>query len=138
MRENYPDEVFYLTRVGRRVAFVRDHTNRARRCSYVISKSQLPNPKHYAVTFLSSQTLRKFDQNASQSACRTSNSAIFSSTGSLASSESSLDSTASNLLSTASKHVNEFLYASGLPYLSVNRELYRSSFATSLSIFCIR
>jgi len=82
---------------------------------------QIPtaNPKHYAVTFLSSQTLRKFDQNASQSACRTSNSATFSSTDSLASSESSLDSTASNLLSTALKHVHEFLYASGLPYLSV-------------------
>jgi len=52
----------------------------------VISKSQLPNPKHYAVTFFSS------------SASRTLNSAIFSITGILASSVSNLESTASNFV----------------------------------------
>ena len=50
----------------------------------VISKSQLSNPNHYALTFRSS------------SASLASNSAIFSITGSFASSESSLLSTASN------------------------------------------
>jgi len=56
----------------------------------VISKSQLPNPKHYAVTFFSS------------SARRTLNSAIFSITGIFASGVSNLEYTASNLKSTAS------------------------------------
>jgi len=46
--------------------------------------------------FFSSKTLRKFNQNATQSASWTSSSAIFSITGSLASSESNLLSTASN------------------------------------------
>lgn len=52
----------------------------------VISKSQLPNPKHYAVTFFSS------------SARRTLNSAIFSITGIFASGVSNLESTASNFV----------------------------------------
>ncbi len=61
-------------------------------CSHACTHAQL----------LLDQTLRKFDQNATQSASRTSNSAIFSITGILASSESNRESIATNLESTAS------------------------------------